>query len=182
MPQFICKDPGHAGRNDRSGFTLIELLVVIGIIMALMALSFPVISQVMSSGAVGGTQVLVDSVHAAIDKTPERTVSGTDGIVRRMWDFNGDNIIDGEPALDPGFSTAQRTSATACNYKGFIASSRSEWQGSVEPATRRLVDAWRRPLHIAFSTTAYGSSWFGVWSDGKDMTSGTADDIVSWKH
>ena len=47
-------------------------------------------------------------------------------------------------------------------------------------AKRQVVDAWKQPLRIGFGPT-YGTRQVGIWSCGPDMTSGTTDDISSWK-
>jgi hypothetical protein len=117
-----------------------------------------------------------------ISSTQARTISGSDGKVRRLWDFNNDGFLDGDPALDSTFNPADRLAAAGAGYGGFVKTSGREWDTRIlDKTAMRVVDSWRQPLRIRFSSTDYGSSWFGVWSIGEDGQSGTADDICSWK-
>jgi hypothetical protein len=50
----------------------------------------------------------------------------------------------------------------------------------------QVVDAWGRPLRIAFAAKVYGTQAFGVWSAGLDKKDDldsrpSSDDLRSWK-
>jgi prepilin-type N-terminal cleavage/methylation domain-containing protein len=199
--------PVHQRNYQRAGFTLMELLVVITIILAIAGMLIPSISYFRRQMNESATGSLVRSVAAAITTYPKRDVSVPNppvtvpptlpdpGLVnlrkRRLWDFNSgsdltsppvyDRILDGDPDLDPGFAPVDSTAARFAGYRGFLGmTGMAAPKGNVD-AEGRLLDNWKRFIHISFSADAYGSAWFGVWSNGADGLEGTADDICSWK-
>lgn len=193
--RFIAhRQPGKA----RVGFTVMELLVVVTVIIALAGMIIPSISFFRRQANESATGTLVRSIAAAItayQKTeisvPSRGMAGlTNGKIRRMWDFNiqseaapvFDYILDGDPNLDPGFSATDKQAALNCGYRGFLGTTGiAVPKGNID-AQGRLVDSWKNLLRIRFASETYGSTWFGVWSNGADGKEGTADDICSWKN
>lgn len=172
----------------RRAVTLVELLVIVATIAALAAMTLPAIGYAQRRARANGTSELILAVGAAIASYPQRQVSVPargerslkDGAVRRLWDFDQDGILDGDPAKDPGFAELDRTAAGHVAYRGFLASTGVAVPGRHVDAEGRVVDAWRRPLRIAFAADAYGSTGFGIWSDGPDGIEGNDDDLRSW--
>jgi hypothetical protein len=87
---------------------------------------------------------------------------------RRLWDFNGDRWLDGEPRLDDRFSSADRDLADAAGYTGFVLMGGRTWPTALVDRARRLTDPWGRNLHIAFAATIYGPTGISIWSEGPD--------------
>ncbi len=177
-----------AMRSTRAGVTLIELLVIVATIAALAALTLPAVGYAQRRARANGTAELVLAVAAAIASYPQREVSVPargvfglkEGQVRRLWDFDRDGVLDGEPSRDPGFEPLDRTAAGHVAYRGFLASTAIAVPGRHVDPEDRVIDAWRRPLRIAFAADAYGSTGFGIWSDGPDGIEGNDDDLRSW--
>ena len=102
--------------------------------------------------------------------------------IYHIFDLNRDNQIDGyaavtaSPTLDGGFPKE----VIASGYTGFVT--------MVQPQIKKIflnrqgipIDAWKRPLRIAFAAKVYGTTAFGVWSAGPDGVDGTTDDLQSW--
>ena len=99
-----------------------------------------------------------------------------------MFDLNRDNQIDGYAALvassieDGGFPK----DALASGYTGFIKMAQPQIKKSFINRQGIPIDAWGRPLRIAFAAKAYGNQGFGVWSAGPDGVDSTDDDLRSW--
>ncbi len=185
------------GPGVRIGFTLTELLIVITVIAGLMALGLPTYFYMGKQARIGGSKTLVMAVQNAIasyGETVWRVVdrdrsSASFGQLRRidlkLWDLNGDALLDGEPTLDatPAFPADIHDPANPerTTYHGFY-----DMVGMPLPsrsgvnAKRQVVDAWKQPLRIGFGPT-YGTRQVGIWSCGPDLISGTTDDISSWK-
>ena len=62
--------------NDKEGFTLIELLVVIGIIVALAAITVPLVTKFAGKGDEGALSAETETVQTAMD-----TMMADNGIV-----------------------------------------------------------------------------------------------------
>lgn len=180
------------GSRARRGFSLIELLIVVAVIIGLMGIGFPIYYAVMKRLPAQRTQGLVQAVAAAIATYPATTVSIPGGGVRRLWDFNGDGELDGDPALT--FAEPFKSQAAAAGYRGFLAMTGTALEKRmVENSTMRIVDGWKRPLRISFAAGGndhtYGPSGVGVWSYGAGGPSAgdpqtaavEADVIASWK-
>ena len=171
--------------SRRAGFTLTELMVVIGVIVALAGISYPTFTWLRDRADVDSTRTLIDAVSATIGGQPQRQVTFESGgamRIRALWDFNGDGWLDGAPAKDDAFAAADRALAVQAGYDGFLGETRAALPPrNVEEGSRRVVDAWGRPLKIDLTHDTYGSSFFGLWSLGPDGVDGTADDIRSWR-
>jgi prepilin-type N-terminal cleavage/methylation domain-containing protein len=174
------QSPGTAS----AGFTLVEILVVLAIIAVLTGIALPVYGVISSNAKKQSTQQLISSTVAAMTTYSKgTTVQATGDKIRRMWDFNGDGIIDGDPQRDPDFTNAQKTFATAAQYSGFVSMIGTAIPKRFVDTYGRPIDGWGSPLRIAFSQELYGKTGIGIWSLGKDKTdqSGEGDDLVSWK-
>lgn len=77
-------------------------------------------------------------------------------------------------------------------YRGFIAMAQPQIKKSFISKRGIVVDAWGRPLRIAFAAKVYGTQAFGVWSAGLDATDNldgrlggrnrpSDDDLRSWR-
>ena len=168
-------------RSER-GFTLIELLIVMAVIVALSGLCLGAYSVLMEKNRSSATQALVNTlVTQMVMYGPPVVLDGAnpDGPrTRRMWDFDGDLTVDGEPAAfaDPAAVTA----AARCGYRGAIKQLKLQVRKSMLDPLGRPLDGWGRPLRIAFALQVYGAAGFGLFSLGADGRCGTDDDITSW--
>ena len=178
-----------------SGFTLIEMLVVISVIIALMAMSYAAAMAMRSRNDIQTTEALLQGVLLALEaketvpipdpRDPTRVLNA------RFGDFDGNGILDGDPAKDKGFDEPHSSLGTSyrelaedpsVDYRGFIEdSSITVTSKRVRDGEGRLVDAWGRPLRIVFGARIYGPSGRGVISDGPDRKPDTEDDIKSWE-
>ena len=179
-------------RHCRQAFTLIELLIVMLVIIGLLGIGMPVYFSVIKGIPAQRTDVLVRAIHAAIGTyIGGSTISIPNGGMRRLWDFDGDGVLDGDPAL---FSEPFRTQAATAGYRGFLAMTGTALEKrNVDSVTGQVVDGWKRPLRISFanggSDFTYGPSGVGVWSFGSagpavaDPTqpANPAAIIASWK-
>ncbi|MBA3707312.1 MAG: type II secretion system protein [Planctomycetes bacterium] len=179
---------------NRSGFSLIELMLVIGVMIALAGMVVVTIPYFKKQAELAATRSLVNGISAAVSyyRPGEALVPASPPDlptqkIRRFWDFNlatttpfQDGLLDGDPDMDPTFTAADRLAARLVGYRGFLGQS-----GHAVP-TRHcdrngcVIDSWKRVLHIRFAANTYGSSGFGVWSNGPDGIEGTKDDIKSW--
>lgn len=77
-------------------------------------------------------------------------------------------------------------------YRGFIAMAQPQIKKSFINKRGNVVDAWGRPLRIAFAAKVYGTQAFGVWSAGLDAIDNiekdpntaarlSDDDLRSWR-
>ncbi len=76
--------------------------------------------------------------------------------------------------------------ALTSGYRGFINMAQPQIKKSFISKRGMVVDAWGRPLRIAFAAKVYGTQAFGIWSAGvdklDDLTSRkSTDDLRSWK-
>lgn len=86
------------------------------------------------------------------------------------------------PAYDVNFHLAILNSG----YRGFINMAQPQIKKTFINKRGQVVDAWARPLRIAFAGKVYGTQAFGVWSAGLDKmddleTRASKDDLRSWK-
>ena len=85
------------------------------------------------------------------------------------------------PAYDVNFSLDVLKS----KYRGFVAMAQPSIKPSFINKRGQVVDAWKRPLRIAFAARVFGTQPFGVWSaglDGKDsIVRGTGADKDTYK-
>lgn len=169
----------------RAGFSLIELIVVISVLLVLLAAGFVVWGMLRGKAAISSTQALIGSVSTQITTYSAKQwswqeASGTKS--GQLFDLNRDGLIDGTPGItttpdvDGGFSSE----LMASGYRGFIAMTGSSIKASFIGKNRQPLDAWKRPLRIAFAAKIYGTAAFGVWSAGPDGIDGTGDDLTSW--
>jgi prepilin-type N-terminal cleavage/methylation domain-containing protein len=170
----------------RTGFSLTELIVVMCVLLALLAAGFAVMSSMRGRTAISATQTLVGSLATQIVtystkqwswQEPSGTKTG------QLFDLNRDGLIDGAPGvtatpeLDGGFSAE----LIASGYRGYVAMSGATMKKSLIAKNQQPLDAWQRPLRIAFAGKIYGTAGFGIWSAGADGIDGTSDDISSWQ-
>ena len=181
------------GRRTTTAFTLIELLTVLAIIAILSGIVMAAVPALQRQSRLKASQMLVASVAMAIQAYPSAIFTvwtpvaagggGTDYAAAsfQLWDWNGDGILDGRPDLEPGTAAPLIAAATKAGYVGFLDSNLASMPASsVESATHRIVDSWRRPLHIAFAAGHYSGGNVGIWSLGLNSANGvdlgTADD------
>jgi len=177
------------------GFTILELLIVVTVILALMGMSYPILDRIRARSNISATSELIQGIAAAMAQYRVSTVTGTDGKLWPAWtlgQINTDGVtrnnyqIDGDPTLYPsGDPLPFRAPLT---YSGFV-----NMTGFTIPwplnAKGQLVDRWHQPINVINDAKAYGTSAWGIWSNGPDQqtnyptsTTGTStDDIVSWK-
>jgi type II secretory pathway pseudopilin PulG len=175
-----------AARNTRA-LTLIELIIVIGVIIALMAISFPVVGSIKARSDRDATQALIAGLVAAAatyrDLQVVPVTVGSDRVLRRPWDVDQDGIIDGDST-----SGWIPTGCTApAWYRGpalTLGLTPPKW---ALDGQGRLQDRWRHPLHVRWDAATAGPAGFAVWSLGKDGIDQThptldeaGDDIRSW--
>lgn len=176
----------HPRRRLRA-FTLIELLVVISIIMALLALGIPAVSAIRASQREQTTVALVDMLVSAFDQYRHQSImvpaaGGGDGPTRLLWDFNGDQILDGDPRKDDAFAVDDlRPQAERAGYRGPVIMLQLAVSPSQVDAQGRLVDAWRQPLRVAIFPPKSGR--LRPWSTGPDRQADVGadgDDLKPW--
>lgn len=175
----------------RRGFTLLELLVVISVIAVLTGASLAAFPIIKRRAMISNTQAAVRAVATAITSYGAEMITLRDGVTGvdhgyRAWNWNqpaGDDILDGHPQADePGISASGHLHYRlfAAGYLGFADTVRPELPNNYVDADGHVVDAWKHPLRLWWSSTLYGSAGFGVASDGPDGLKGTADDLTSW--
>jgi competence protein ComGC len=170
----------------RTGWSFVELVIVIAILVALMASVIAVWSIVRTRTAIGSTHTLVTAVSSQITTygMPMWQWQDPTGAAKSgpMFDLNRDGLIDGRPGVvvgddvDGGFSAA----LIASGYQGFVTMSGMAASKSSIAKNHQPLDAWKRPLRIAYAAKIYGTATFGVWSAGPDGVDSTADDLCSW--
>ncbi len=70
-------------------------------------------------------------------------------------------------------------------YRGFVDMAQPQIKKTFINKRGQVVDAWGRPLRIAFAAKVYGTQAFGIWSAGLDKkdhleTRPSDDDLRSW--
>lgn len=172
-------------RSRRAGWSFVELVVVLCILMVLLAAGFGVMSMLRSRAAIDSTRALVGSVATQITTYSSKTWTwqdGSDSKSGQTFDLNRDGLIDGTPGItttsdiDGGFAPE----ILASGYRGFVGMAGAGIKPSLIGKNRQPLDAWRRPLRIAFAGKIYGTAGFGIWSAGPDGIDGTSDDLSSW--
>ena len=192
-------------RGARAGFTLIELMVVIAVIAILASIGIPTWLHMQKKAAVDSTRTLVNAVATAIASYPMRNWQVAilvpassppryEPRIGRLFDLNGtgsglgvrmtgDGILDGDPKLENTQAAGSfPDDVIESGYTGFITMTQPPIaKRNVDAGTKRVVDAWKQPLRIAFGADVYGPAGFGIWSIGPDKVQGTRDDITSWE-
>jgi hypothetical protein len=168
-----------------TGWSFVELMIVICVLMALLSIGFVVSGMLRSRASISSTHTLVGSIATQITTYSSRTWTWQEGGANRsgqLFDLNRDGLIDGNPGLtttpevDGGFTPG----ILASGYRGFVAMSGATMKKSFISKNQQPLDAWQRPLRIAFAGKIYGTMGFGVWSAGPDGVDGTTDDLTSW--
>ncbi|MBA3683774.1 MAG: prepilin-type N-terminal cleavage/methylation domain-containing protein [Planctomycetes bacterium] len=98
--------------------------------------------------------------------------------------FEGDDLIDGFPATSAGATNDGPFWSTLLDsgYGGFLRMTNAPISSKSVNAQGQVIDAWRQPLRIEWNARTYAPSGFGVWSIGRDKTTGTPDDLCSWRN
>lgn len=174
----------------RRGFTVLELLIVLTVIATLAGGGYAGFAAWQAKGRKDATRSVIAALEMAIAAYPQ---SGwTTAEVRpgdaprlrqwRLWDANGDGVLDGRPAATAAEGDAGEAGhpfpaeLRASGYPGAL--------GLVHPvlpkrhlgADGRVLDAWKRPLRVRASA---GSDRIELVSDGPDGLPDTADDLRS---
>jgi prepilin-type N-terminal cleavage/methylation domain-containing protein len=169
----------------RRAFTLIELAIVIGIMTVIAAMLFPALAGQGKRNQIEATRAMLGTIAAGIERInpPVLRVDGNTAL-RDRWDFNGDGLLDGDPAQDPGFTAADRMAASTARYQGTMAELGTIGIGArfIDARTGRIRDAWAQPIRIIFDAQRFGTVGVGIYSIGPDGidAAGENDDITSW--
>lgn len=176
-------------KREAVGWTMI-LIIALCLLLVVIAVGFSIWGMISGRVKVNATDALVNSIATTISTYQAKTWTWNEGtssepIMRtyHLFDLNRDNQIDGyaavtaSPTLDGGFPKE----ALASGYTGFFDMAKPAIKPSFVSRQGIPVDAWKRPLRIAFAAKVYGTQGFGVWSAGLDGVDGTADDLKSWR-
>lgn len=176
-------------RENRS-FPLLLGMVLLALLLLLIALGFPAWQYYKRHADVNATLAVVQNLATAITQYPvktwtweQTTPAGPHRLTEFLWDLNHDGHLDGLPAVtssatsDGGFPPE----VIAAGYAGYYAMVKPSIAPRFLNRRHQPIDAWGRPLRIAFAAGTYGPAWFGIWSAGPDGIDGTADDIRSWR-
>lgn len=176
-------------KREAIGWTMI-IIIVLCLLLMVTAIGFPFWGMISQRVKVNATDALVNSVATAITTYQSKTWTWNEGtssepVMRagHLFDLNRDNQIDGyaaitsSPTLDGGFPKVVIDSG----YTGFFTMVKPHIKKSFISRQGIPVDAWGRPLRIAFAAKVYGTQGFGVWSVGLDGIDGTPDDQKSWR-
>jgi prepilin-type N-terminal cleavage/methylation domain-containing protein len=159
----------------RSGFTLIELLIVVGLVLALMAMTFPLLAWIRGPVEATAVRNLVHAMAMQMSPYAKQRLTGRDGQLHEYFAVGqaaGDTEIDGDPALyAPTHPLATRAPT---GYAGFART--VGFSGAVNQLGQP-IDRWRRPLHVVYAVRDYLPDGYGVWSTGPK---GVGDEINSW--
>ena len=164
-------------------------IIVLCLLLVVIAMGFPIWPSVSRQVKENTTDALVNSIATAITTYQTKTWSWNIGTssepdlrTYHMFDLNRDNQIDGyaavtaSPTKDGGFPKE----AIDSGYTGFVTMAQPQIKKSFISPQGIPIDAWQRPLRIAFAAKVYGTTAFGVWSAGPDGVDGTTDDLQSW--
>jgi hypothetical protein len=178
-------------QNDSSrGWVVMVVIIILCLLLLVISAGVVLWRATSSRIMVDTTQTLVDAVATAISTYPNKTWTWSEGTPGgeqhqrsyHLFDLNRDNLIDGYAAVtasrtqDGGFSAE----VIASGYTGFVDMAKPAIKPSFINLQGIPIDAWKRPLRIAFAAKVYGTQNFGVWSAGPDGVDGTADDLKSW--
>lgn len=184
MPHTRIKIPiaRSTATAARGGFSLIEMLIVLAVIAALMAMGWYGVGALRERQRVQRTQLMVQTLAGAISAYRDRVLlvrasPSAPGVAHRLWDVDGDGVLDGDPELDEAFGEELRAAALAAGYRGALQLPVERMRSD---RMRRIVDGWGHPLRLAAGSQIYGPLGMGVWSLGRDQKPDTADDIRSW--
>gem|GEM_PF-3087110 len=189
-------------------FTLIEVLSVVAIIMVLAGLLLGVAKVVTGNASEAKAKAMIEKVMFAMQEhyqdrgyypriesiTSAGTFSdGADVPLAFDYDtFSSPTLFRvfriGAPSAGPPqptwatswptFHHSQTGQAYMENMQSALRQSDPAWPFA--PRTICLhLDPWQKAYY--YTTSGVGSEGFRVWSMGPDKTSGTADDICSWK-
>lgn len=95
-----------------------------------------------------------------------------------------------EKKLDPKpWDVNFRREVLNSGYRGFIEMAQPQIKKTFINKRGQVIDAWGRPLRIAYAAKIYGTQAFGVWSAGLDKKdhidsptlTKAGDDLRSWK-
>lgn len=180
--------PSHLHNHAIQGFTLIEIAIVIAVMLGLLALALPTLAGTLADSRETGTRAVVLTVHGAIANDPRKVWQvENSGVITsyRIWDVNQDGLVDGDPSLedaDPAYPAAVTADDT---YQGLVKMLRPVLPETFVNDAAQPIDAWGRPLRIAYKADIYGAVGVGIWSAGADGIDGTygddSDDIRSWE-
>jgi len=186
--------PSTAQLPSSRGFTLIELVVVVGVIAALAAIGIPTLLYMRHKGDVAATESVIQAMTTALVEHQQKSMLVLDGgeeRVFRLWDMNSDGILDGDPAeeaaiLDAGDAYPDPPLAADPPYAGPVAMTAPTLPERFVDEYGRILDAWQRPLRIAFDPDAYGAHGFGIYSVGEDgvaapLDGAVEDDVRGWE-
>ncbi len=164
----------------RPGFTLIEILIVTSVIAILTGMGIAVAHVLRKNAQEQGTRQLIDTVALAMRQYGRETwwVPSADRNIR-LWDWNHDRILDGDPTTEtvtPSAPTAAQV--VASGYRGVIALTTLDLpKNSIETPTLRVLDAYKKPLQIFFAASTYREDAWGICSiadaPGKGLNSWT---------
>lgn len=165
-------------------FSLVELLVVVACLAVLGGLSYGGYGVVRRRAAVGATAEGLQALAVAIAAYPGRNWPvledhdgnpATPAVARRhrLWDANGDGLLDGRPDADPG-TPAFPAALVASGYPGALGLVRVALPAVMKGADGRPLDAWGRPVRYRELPAGRGAA---LTSAGPDGLFDTPDDI-----
>ncbi|MDA3962088.1 MAG: hypothetical protein PF961_14950 [Planctomycetota bacterium] len=178
----------HVRNRPRAAFTLTEVLIVIGVIVALMAMGMPGYWYMVERNRRTSTQTLILAVQAEIGTYGSQVFAWrtSDGQPRTavLWDVNADDLVDGYVTTDANAlgdhypSSSPLTAAVlAADYQGFVATTGMRLRPEQINEDGHVLDAWGRPLHIAFAPHQFPKTGFRVWSLGPDGQDDSGDEV-----
>nr|MDA3961160.1 hypothetical protein [Planctomycetota bacterium] len=159
------------------------ILVVISVIVAMAAISFPAFTALRARGQVQQTRTLLGALATAVAKDGRPGITCSDDKVRRPWDLDENNEVDG----DPGHAQAPAllTSRAPSGYRGLVADTGTNLRQNQLNERLQPIDAWGRPIRITWLPGGFGAADFGLWSAGPDGIDAPndpgSDDIRSWE-
>lgn len=178
---------------------MIEILIVITVILVIAGLTFPAVEAINRNIKRKATGQLCLALASAIKSYGTDAINvppvnqGDPWVSRRLWDFNGDRFLDGNPKIDTvkhlgplpvdktndaiAFTPAQKAEAARCGYLGPASMLETPFPSRKVDGTIR--DRWGTLFHVSYGMV-YGG--IGIWSEGPDCIPGTDDDICSWKY
>lgn len=92
---------------------------------------------------------------------------------------------DANPAPPP-YDVNFHLAILKSQYRGFVTMAQPQVKKTFINKRGQVVDAWGRPLRIAFAAKVYGTQPFGIWSAGLDKKDDlesrpSDDDLRSWR-